>query len=436
MLNLSRAKQLFGPHTLPPGQWTDLPRELAATLANKLDYRVDSQDLIGDYCFAERDMVYLGWSSPLHYADGYGSIAQEIARAFLEDPKVRLSIFPRDYDPGHFRFGGYALEDWEEKAFVPRPIIARLSELQDRCFYGINMTWPRDLHRYPFPRAIGLTMFETSRPPSAWAQYMNRCRRIVVPCKQNKEAFEGIGVTVPIHVVNLGVNPDAWPYVDRSVSGEAPSPFTFLMAAGLTHRKNPVGAARAFVAAFPQEPDVRLTLKTRGTQTVAGFRDWAVDLPNDERIRLVCEESTPRQMHDWMAHANAFVFPSRGEGFGLTPLQAMATGLPTIVSDNSGMSEYADSRYCYPLPCEAVPVPRTPVEGGFPIDWGDVGDWWEPDFDALVATYQQVYRNYTKALDRGKRAAEAVRERWTIERTAAGILDVVMQDAREDGLLE
>lgn len=39
--------------------------------------------------------------------------------------------------------------------------------------------------------------------------------------------------------------------------------------------------------------------------------------------------------------ADAFIFPSRREGLGLAAIEAMATGLPLIVSDNRGTREYA-----------------------------------------------------------------------------------------------
>jgi len=287
------------------------------------------------------------------------------------------------------------------------------------------MTWPPQLDKRPFPRCIGFTMFETSKPPQAWAPPMSRCRRVIVPCQQNKTAFEGIGVTCPLEVVPLGVNPEKWPVLDRS---DRDGPFTFLMSGGLTRRKNPVGAAKAFCCAFPPvRRDVRLILKTRGAGA-AGFWDWMKDLPDDPRIELVREESTPDQMLAWMHQADAFVFPSLGEGFGLPPLEAMATGLPTIVSDNSGMSEYCDPRYNWPVPCREVRVPDG-AHGGYPDSWGDCGCWWAPEHDALVEAMRDVERNRVGSSVKAGQGASWVRRQFTVRRTCEGILDVVLRDA-------
>jgi len=430
VFNKTKGLQLYGPWKLKPNEWTDLPDKVAQNFKGARDFQVAPDHLV------DEQGLHLGWSSPFHYADGYGSIAQEMAATFL-DMGIKLSIYPRDYDPSKPAFGGVPLEEWESKAFVPGQIVEQLRQEQPPVAYGINMTWPREVHQRPFPWCIGLTMFETTQPPRSWAEPMNKCRRIIVPCKQNKEAFEGIGVKVPIHVVPLGVDPKKWRFVDRAGMGRAgPLPkFTFLMSAGLTYRKNPVGAAKAFVAAFPREGDVRLILKTRGAQSSGGFWTWASEIPDDPRIEVVREESTPYQMYCWMAVANAFVFPSKGEGFGLTPLQAMATGLPVIVADNSGMSEYCDARYNYPVHCHEIPVPPGGSPQGYPADWGDVGNWWEPSFDQLVDRYREVYTYPEIAYARGKDAAAWVRRKWTVRRTCEGILKVVIQDAKVSGAI-
>lgn len=51
-----------------------------------------------------------------------------------------------------------------------------------------------------------------------------------------------------------------------------------------------------------------------------------------------------------MAHANALVFPSIYEGFGLPPLEAMAAGCPVISSNVASLPEICGDAalYCDP----------------------------------------------------------------------------------------
>lgn len=428
--NQSGVTQFFGHTKILPNETADLPYDLAKYLALSEEYRVESKDLIPDFPFADGKGLHLGWSSPLHYADGYGSIAQEIASTFL-DNGIRLSITPRDYSPSDPRFGNLKLDEWTDKAFVPENIVSCLKQPPEIPFYGINMTWPKEVHRHKYPRGFGFTMFETTHPPKEWSKCLNMCRRILVPCQQNKEAFQIQGCISPIHVVPLGVNPTKWPISERK---DHKGPFTFLMAAGITMRKNPIDCVTAFIAAFPRGEEVRLILKTRGLQTSAGFRDWMRYLPYDPRVEVICEESTPAQMVKWMHDADCFVFPSHSEGFGLTGVQSMCTGLPLIISDNSGMSEYCDSRYNYPVECYETKVPDC-SHGGFPEEWGDVGNWWTPHFDALVEAYRGVYNDPDKAYRKGLKSAGWVRKEWTVHRTCERIIKVICEDAKEDGIL-
>jgi glycosyltransferase involved in cell wall biosynthesis len=131
-----------------------------------------------------------------------------------------------------------------------------------------------------------------------------------------------------------------------------------------------------------------------------------------------------------MHKSHCFVFPSHSEGFGLTPLQSMSTGMPVIVSDNSGMSEYCNPSYNFPVPCYEVKVPDC-RNGGFPDGWGDVGNWWNPHFDALVEAYRAVYADYGRAHKIGMDAAKWVRENWTVKHTCDKIIEVVKQDFEE-----
>lgn len=62
------------------------------------------------------------------------------------------------------------------------------------------------------------------------------------------------------------------------------------------------------------------------------------------------------QLHQYFAHATAFVFPSLYEGFGIPPLEAMACGCPTIVANGSSLPEVCGDAtlYCEPTLVEDI----------------------------------------------------------------------------------
>lgn len=67
--------------------------------------------------------------------------------------------------------------------------------------------------------------------------------------------------------------------------------------------------------------------------------------------RLQCTGET-RDVRAYLWAADIFVMPSQWEGVGIAAIEAMATGLPTILSDRPGLADFRslapDIRYCEP----------------------------------------------------------------------------------------
>lgn len=270
---------------------------------------------------------------------------------------------------------------------------------------------------------IGYSMFETDQLPTGkdWAgryedapRMINEyCDLLLVPCTHNVELFRKSGVTVPIEVVPNGINSELFPYIDRS-NRPKDHKYTFFMYGTLTLRKNPGMVISAFANLFKDNPDVKLVLKTQsGT---LGHVEY-VDMGNIEVIDALW---TNERLLEAIADADCFVFPTRGEGFGLPPVECMATGLPTIIADNTGMHDYADPRYNLAVKtAKIVPAQR------YPQKWGDVGNWYEPDYNQLKEYMKWCYDNQAEAAAMGKRASEWVHKNWTYDNVAEKIVNAV-----------
>jgi glycosyltransferase involved in cell wall biosynthesis len=103
-------------------------------------------------------------------------------------------------------------------------------------------------------------------------------------------------------------------------------------------RKNLPALVRAFAALAAVDPDVRLVVAGPDGWDQPRF-DAALDAaPSRDRI-VRLGYVTPAQRRDLLAGATVFAYPSRYEGFGLPPLEAMAAGVPVVAARSGSLPE-------------------------------------------------------------------------------------------------
>jgi glycosyltransferase involved in cell wall biosynthesis len=111
------------------------------------------------------------------------------------------------------------------------------------------------------------------------------------------------------------------------------------------------------------------------------------------------------ELRNAYAHADAFVLPTRGEGWGLPIVEAMAMAMPVIATNWSGPAAYLTEENSYPVPYTLVET----VDGLTTA---------EPCVVALMRIMREVYmyngRNDV-ALRKGVRARRDVVERFSAD---------------------
>jgi glycosyltransferase involved in cell wall biosynthesis len=256
----------------------------------------------------------------------------------------------------------------------------------------------------PCARRAVYTMWESTAVPQWRIEELNEAAELVfVPCAQNAEAFLACGLERPVRVLHHGVDAERFPVLERPDRGT----FTFGTFGDLTYRKGVDVLVRAFREEFAPSEDVALLLRSS-----TGALD--ADEIDDPRIRV--EYGEPRGLLDALADIDAFVQPSRGEGFGLCGLEAAATGLPLIATDWAGPREYVRDVH-------GLPLRYAPADSGGRLVNHSVfeGRWAEPDLGHLRELMRSLVVDRGAARARGARAAEAVRARWSWARPAAQI---------------
>jgi glycosyltransferase involved in cell wall biosynthesis len=265
----------------------------------------------------------------------------------------------------------------------------------------------------PLPgRMWGYTMYESTVVPKKFIENINdSCERLIVPCQWCADVFRNSGVreNIPIHVVPGGIEPEEFTVMRRVAN----RPYTFLAWGDRGGRKGHDLVWRAFYNAFGDNPDVRLIIKTRRHEMLARMMDMT---NSDPRLSLWMDDI---QSPNTVFHmADCFVFPSRGEGYGLPPREAAATGMPVIAPRHTGLADGIENY--------AIVLEKTTLAKAWGLNPDDEeAYWYEPDIDELTERMKWCYENQDVAADIGLKAARWIRENQTWEKATQKLLEVI-----------
>jgi len=326
-----------------------------------------------------------------------GKVGYYLVSHLLARRSYRVYFYPwkNDYLAGH----------WDEQ--IARLVIDDPSGLD--IDQGITFCSVRDARQEHFARLTTPWLFyELSTLPEEIAQEINTNDHVYVTSSFVQRTFAHHGVTVPTTVLGHGFDPKCYQFFARVREGE----FVFLCVAENTPRKNLPTLVRCFEKAFQNKDDARLVLKLG----LHGEGELRRCVSQPHKITLFTDElDDEAELVDLYRRAHCFVLPTRAEGFGMPVLEAMATGLPVIVTDYSGHLDFCTEANSFLIANRGL-VDSDPA--CFPYiqsQWGD------PDEDHLIHLMRDVYNDYNRALEVGRKGFETASGDWTWEKQLARV---------------
>ncbi len=202
--------------------------------------------------------------------------------------------------------------------------------------------------------------------------------------------------------------------------------FVFLTAGDAlssAHRKNPLGAARAFLHAFPNNPRVRLVIKTHSTEKAHSPYEQAIwravrSLAEaDSRISLVDAYMDEAKHYALIEGSDALLSLHRAEGLGYHIIEAMKLGVPVIATAYSGNVDFCTDATAFLVPYRLISVePEQYPHATRHQRWAD------PDHSAAVKQLRRVYEDYAAAREKADAARRLVADRystWALSRNVS-----------------
>lgn len=304
-------------------------------------------------------------TSALDVRDGYGYIGQELSLA--------LAQFGHEVWLDPIR-GWYSEEQ-------QKPELRKLRKPINNVDFELIIYYPGVIKTN---NACGiLTMYEANKLPSLWTHLLNAYPNVFGPSQFVTEVFKNSGVN-NVKLLPLGIDSKFYSFKERIVEDT----FTFFSLGKMEPRKNAEVLVEAFMKVFGGRKDVRLVIKTRERFLPHNIR--ISSLPN---VSVIEKTITEKELLELYYQAHCFVYPSRGEGFSFPPRNALATGLPTIVTGWSALNEIKG----------AIKIPVTTLSPMPPcgFSYGEEQNLLMADIDPdiLAQKLLDVYNDYYGARD-------------------------------------
>ncbi|RID80826.1 hypothetical protein BRARA_A03461 [Brassica rapa] len=394
------------------------------------------------------------WMAPFLSSGGYSSEAWSYILSLhhnLKPPKFRITI-EHHGDLQSIEFWNGLATETKELAIEMHRTECRPNETIVVCHSEPGAWYPPLFETLPCPpygyygdfaAVIGRTMFETDRVNGEHVERCNGMDRVWVPTEFHVASFVKSGVDsskvvkivqpVDVEVFDpLKYEPlDLVEIGDLVLGGSGVRGlglgFVFLSVFKWEKRKGWDVLLKAYLREFSGEDNVALFLLTNAYHSDRDFGNKIVDFVKELNFKegedgfpfvyVIDKHIAQVDLPRLYKAADAFVLPTRGEGWGRPIVEAMAMSLPVIATNWSGPTEYLTEENGYPLVVEEMSeVKEGPFEGH---------RWAEPSVDKLRVLMRRVMSEPDEAKVKGKRGREDMVKKFAPEVVAKVVADQI-----------
>lgn len=371
--------------------------------------------------------------APVLTQSGYGCHARQIARWLfdLADSRNDIEVVCEPLIWGQ--------TPWITDVTAYDGLIGRvIQSAQQKQSYdvSIQLQLPNEWNPFLANFNVGVTAaVETDVCNPDWVECVNKMDLVIVPSEFIKQTLYNSGkVETRVEVI-----PEAFP--DAILEKDLPAldlklttKFNFLVFSQVTgnnpenDRKNIFYTVKWLSEVFKDSPDVGVVIKTNLSRNTSLDRINTMNLfgqllmetrkTDFPKFYLLHGDMTEKEIASLYRHPDikALVSLTRGEGYGLPILEAAASGLPVIVTNWSGHTEFLSHGKYIKVDYSLAPIHQTRVDGQIFVQ---NAKWAQPIEEDVKRKLKKFVENSTVPAEWAKDLAVKLQENYSHKAIAA-----------------
>lgn len=373
-----------------------------------------------------RDVCGVLWEGSFTVYHSLALVNREITARLVNNPSFDVGLI--EYERGD-------LLPPDQERF--RALLARAGMYPGVVAVHVRHRWPPDFSPTR-GRAVIIQPWEFGALPADWVDGLQALgAEVWAYSRFVRDTYIRSGLDpARVVVVPLGIDPEVFHPGLEPLPLPTDKSFRFLFVGGTIYRKGIDLLLQAYLQEFRPEEDVVLIVKDfcrdtayRGRNLGEQIRDLQQD-PRRPQIIYLDDTLSPADMARLYAAAHCFVLPYRGEGFGLPVLEAMACGVPPIVTSFGACLDFCHEGNALLVPATIKPFPENRVG-----DLVTVGHPFlaEPDVFSLRRLMRTAYEDRALLARLGAAGAREVAALYTWDHTVAVVaarLEALAADRR------
>lgn len=244
-----------------------------------------------------------------------------------------------------------------------------------------------------------------------------KCDILICPSEYSSRAYYESPLDLPIRIVPLGYNPEQYFFTNRDWNGQ----LRVLLAGAAQIRKGSDLGIMGFIRAFGKSDRFHLTVwSSVKTPMREELKTEYGRIPN-----ITFDDTNYDNPMEIYSKHHILLHPHLSEGFGIIPIEAMATGMCVLLSRVSSPMEYFSNKvgYWIEMSEDYVPIRHCLNDTN--------GFWRVPSVDSISERLKDISKHredaQTKAL-----LATPWAKKYTWEQTARKLLQAIREGSNAD----